>query len=164
MQKSTLHLDEIKLVGITVRTNNEAELGKLTGKIFPCVQQYFQQQMFEKIPHRKKPGTTFCAYTEYESDHTGDYTYFIGEAVDSLESIPAEFSTLIIPPQQYVIFTTEPAPMPAVLINAWQSILGMSPQTLGGTRRYHTDFEVYDERAADHQNIVLDICIGINNA
>lgn len=28
---------------------------------------------------------------------------------------------------------------------------------------YKTDFEIYDERAADHQNIVLDLYIGITS-
>ena len=37
----------------------------------------------------------------------------------------------------------------------------MSPRELGGKRKYETDFEIYDERATDHQNIVLDLYIGI---
>ncbi|MFN7096434.1 MAG: GyrI-like domain-containing protein [Gammaproteobacteria bacterium] len=163
MKKTSLRLDEIKLIGITVRTNNEAEFGKLTGKIFPCVQQYFQQQLFNKISNRKNPGTTYCAYTDYESDHTGDYTYFIGETVNSFENVPAELTTLTIPAQNYAKFTTNPGSMPEVLMNAWQYIWETSTtQTLGGSRRYETDFEVYDERAADQQNMVLDIFIGIN--
>ena len=37
----------------------------------------------------------------------------------------------------------------------------MKPSDLGGKRRYIADFEVYDERAADHDNVVLDVCIGV---
>lgn len=164
MKKTLSHLEEIKLVGIKVRTNNRNELDVqdcTSGKIFPCVQQYFHQQLFEKIAHRKNPGRTFCVYTEYESDHTGDYTYFIGEEVNSLDSIPEGLSTLIIAPQTYVKFTTEPGPMPSVLRNAWQEILKMSEKDLGSPRRYHADFEIYDERAKDHNNLVLDIYIGV---
>jgi predicted transcriptional regulator YdeE len=51
--------------------------------------------------------------------------------------------------------------MPMVLINAWQGIWRMPPESLGGERRYHTDFEVYDERASDPQNTILDIYVGI---
>ncbi len=47
------------------------------------------------------------------------------------------------------------------MIEAWQKIWKMSPQTLGGKRRYQTDFEIYDERAVDHQNVILDLYIGI---
>ena len=37
----------------------------------------------------------------------------------------------------------------------------MTSDDLGGERRYSTDFEVYDERAANPQNAVLDIYVGI---
>ncbi len=161
MKKEKITLPEIKLVGVKVRTNNSQEFDPLTAKIAPCVQRYFQQQIGEKIPHRKNPGTTFCAYSDYESDYTGEYTFYVGEEVTSFEDLPEGLETHIIPPQTYVKFTTEPGPMPAVVIKAWQEIWGMSPADLGGQRRYATDFEGYDERAKDPQNVVLDIYIGL---
>ena len=134
----------------------------MKGNIFPCVQRYFQKGLAEKILHRKKPGTTFCAYTDYETDHTGAYTYFIGEEVLSFENtLSEEFQTLVVPKQRYTRFTTGPAPMPDVIEKAWKNIWTMSANQLGGKRSYHTDFEIYDERASDHQNIVMDLCIGI---
>lgn len=162
MQKELVTMPEIKLVGICVRTSNEQELDKMKGNIFPLIQQYFHQGLAEKIPNRKKPGTTFCAYTEYETDFNGVYTYFIGEEVSSSNALlPEGFQKFVIPKQQYAKFTTMPAPMPDVIVNAWKEIWKMSPKQLGGHRSYNTDFEVYDERAADHQNIVLDLYIGI---
>src|SRR6187402_1855060 len=112
MQQSKLQLPEIKLVGIKVRTNNaaEAQFDSPDAKIFPCIQQYFQKQLAEKIPNRKKPGTTFCVYTEYETDFNGDYTYFIGEEVSKIEGNVEGLSTHIIPSQTYTKFTTDPAP------------------------------------------------------
>lgn len=160
MKKTHIQLPEIKLVGIIVRTNNQNEFSG-AGKIAPCVQQYFQQQLFEKISHRKNPGITFCAYTDYETDHTGDYTFFIGEEVAVDHQLLEEFEQLTIPPQTYAKFTTESGPMPAVVVSAWQKIWGMSPQDFGGTRRYHTDFEFYDQRASDPQNAIADVYIGI---
>jgi predicted transcriptional regulator YdeE len=162
MKKTIVERQEMKCVGIQVRTNNQKEIDKMSGNIFPCIQRYFHQALFAKIPHRKSPGTTYCAYTNYESDYQGDYTYFIGEEVTFLEPFLAEeFQSLIIPAQSYAKFTTPPAAMPEVIINAWQHVWQLSPENLGGRRRYLTDFEVYDERAADHQNIVLDLFIGI---
>jgi len=164
MQRESVSKPEIKLIGICVRTNNEQESDKIKGKIFPCIQKYFHGALFEKIPNRKKPGTTFCAYTDYESDYTGDYTYFVGEEVSSFDRpLPEGFQKLVIPSQQYVKFTTSPAPMPDVIVNAWKEIWNMSSKELGGKRCYKTDFEIYDERAADHQNIVLDVYIGIES-
>lgn len=161
MKKESTSLPEIKLVGISVRTSYSQELEKMKGHIFPIVQKYFHQGIAEKIQNRKKPGTTFCAYTDYESDHTGAYTYFIGEEVSSFTEVPKGFEQLVIPKQQYAKFTTSPAPMPDVIVNAWKKVWEMPPKELGGQRSYHTDFEIYDERAADHQNIVLDLFIGI---
>ena len=75
--------------------------------------------------------------------------------------LPEGFQTLHIPRQHYAKFTTNPAPLPDVIVNAWKAIWEMSPRELGGKRKYETDFEIYDERATDHQNIVLDLYIGI---
>ncbi len=161
MQHSSTQLTKINLVGVKVRTNRSDESNPETGKIFSCVQRYFHEQLFEKISHRKNPGTTYCVYTEYETDCSGAYTYFIGEEVSSLESIPNDLEVLTIPAQSYVKFTTEPGPMPNVVIGAWEAIWQMSSKVLGGTRRYHSDFEIYDERAADHSKVVLDLFIGI---
>jgi predicted transcriptional regulator YdeE len=51
--------------------------------------------------------------------------------------------------------------MPDVVKKPWTQIWAMSPHDLGGKRAFLADFEIYDERANDHQNIVLDIYIGI---
>lgn len=162
MQKELIKIPEIKLVGICVRTSYEQELDKMKGNILPCVQKYFHQGLAEKISNRKRPGTTFCSYSDYATNHYGEYTYFIGEEVSSFNnSLPEGFQKLVIPKQQYAKFTTRPAPMPDVIVNAWREIWDMSPKQLGGQRSYKADFEIYDERAADHQNIVLDLYIGI---
>ncbi len=164
MEKGRVELPNIKLAGITVRTNKQTEANILTGKIFPTVQKYFMTQLAEGIPKRRKPGTTYCAYTDYESDHNGDYTYFIGEEVDPEDFIlPEGLKTVEIDRQDYTKFTTGPGAMPALIVDAWHSIWKMSDEDLGGKRTYKTDFEIYDERAADHENIVLDIYIGVES-
>ncbi len=162
MQKM-VQLQEIKLVGISCRTNNDHifESDPSINKIAATVQKYFYETLAEKILYRKKPGTTYCAYTNYESDFTGDYTFFIGEEVKSFENVLTEFGTLTIPTQNYAKFTNGPGPMPGVCIDMWKRIWAMQSSELGGDRGYITDFEVYDERARDHQNVTLDIYIGL---
>lgn len=161
MKKIQTELPEIKLIGITARTNNANEINPSLAKITPTVQKYFHAGLPAKIPHRTQPEKTFCVYTDYESDITGDYTYFIGEEVSSFENVPDGFETLSIPAQVYAKFTTESGPMPHVVIGAWQKIWQMTPEDFGGPRRFSADFEVYDERASDHQNATLDVYIGI---
>jgi predicted transcriptional regulator YdeE len=163
MQKEVTSRNEILLVGQKIRTNNKTEANILTGKIYPCVMSYFSKNLAEKIANRKNPGTTFCVYTEYESDHTGDYTYFIGEEVHACSALEEGFVSITIPAQKYAKFTTDPGPMPDVIRNAWFEIWQMSEKALGGKRNFSADFEVYDERANDptHTKIVLDVYIGI---
>ena len=161
MQKIVTALPEIKLLGILCRTNNTAEMNISSAKIAPTIQKYFRQAVGEEIPNRKNPGTTYCVYTDYESDFTGDYTYFIGEEVkvggDSMEG----FSSIIIPAQNYAKFTSKPGIMPEVCIDMWQNIWKMKSGELGGKRAYLADFEVYDKRALDPSKTVLDIYVGV---
>ncbi|MDF3054178.1 MAG: hypothetical protein K0Q74_85 [Gammaproteobacteria bacterium] len=165
MQKTIAQLPEIKLVGITSRTNNTALLFEdhpSDGKIAATMQQYFQQGLMNKMQHRKNPGTTFCVYTNYESDFKGDYTYFIGEEVDTFDEQDEALERLLIPLQNYAKFTNRPGPMPDVCINMWQAIWQMDASDLGGERAYISDFEIYDARSADYNNAILDIYVGIN--
>lgn len=161
MKKEKAALPEIKLAGITARTNNANEADPSLAKITPTVQRWFQENLSAKIPHGVNPGRTFCAYTEYESDFRGDYTFFVGEEVSSFDGLPAGVKALAVEAQDYAKFTTNSGPMPDIVIAAWQEIWQMTPNDLEGQRRYSTDFEVYDGRAADPQNAVVDIYIGI---
>ncbi len=162
MDKITTEGREVKLVGVTVRTNNKNlfDSDQSKNNVAAIVMKYFHEGLAEKISNRTKAGTTYCAYTEYETGHhTGDYTYFIGEEVDSLDNIPEGFVSLIIPAQKYMKFTNGPASMPKVCIDIWKEI--WKDQVLEADRSYIVDFEIYDERALDYNNVVLDIYIGV---
>jgi predicted transcriptional regulator YdeE len=103
-------------------------------------------------------------YTEFESDEHGNYTYFIGEVVNSIKDQDlSRFKIINVPKSNYVKFTTPPGKMPEVIISAWQKIWAMKMSDFGGKRNYVADFEVYDERAIDSNNSTVDIYIGIEN-
>jgi len=51
--------------------------------------------------------------------------------------------------------------MPEVVINAWQAIWQIPPSDFGGNRKYIADFEVYNKRASDPNDTMVDIFIGI---
>lgn len=166
MKKVITHSPEIKLVGMTCRTNNVHlfEADPAVNQIAETVQEYFYTEAHEKIMHRKKPGVTYCAYTHYESDLNGDYTYLIGEEVESFGELAEGFEKLVIPAQTYAQFTNQSGPMPDVCVDMWKNIWKLSDAELGGKRSYIADFELYDERSKDHANVVLDICIGIKQS
>ncbi|HJD56214.1 MAG TPA: GyrI-like domain-containing protein [Rickettsia endosymbiont of Pyrocoelia pectoralis] len=160
MNKVTTQLLEIKLVGITARTSNSAEFNPDTAKIGATMQKFFGG-LQDKILNRKNPGKVFAVYTNYESDANGEYTYFLGEEVNSFYNIDEDFETLTVPRQTYAKFTSNSGQMPSVVIDMWQKIWSMDTERLGGERAYIADFEVYDERSIDPNNAVLDIYIGI---
>lgn len=161
MKKELSNKSEIKLVGLKARTNNKSEMNPQTAKIGELAGRFWGQNIANQIPNRKNPGVTLSVYTEYDSDEHGDYTYFIGEEVNSFENIPPEFQKLTIPAARYQKFTTSMGKIPEVVINAWQEIWKMSADDFGGNRAYIADFELYDQRAIDPNNMSLDIYIGI---
>lgn len=162
MQKQKVQLPEITLVGLTARTNNKNEMNPEVSKIGALAGLYWGNQVANNIQHRAKPGVTYAVYTEFESDEQGDYTYFIGEAVNSLQNQDLDkFKTITIPASGYTKFTTESGKMPEIVISAWQKIWAMNQNDFGGKRKYVADFEVYDERAANPHATVIDIYIGV---
>lgn len=162
MEKNKVALGELTLVGQTVRTNNCNEMDPSTAKIASTVGGYWAKQVAKGIKHRLTPGVTYSIYTDYASDEHGDYTYFIGELISSEEGQDlSNFEILNIPASQYQKFTTPTGAMPDIVINAWQSIWRMTDQDFGGKRKYIADFEIYDERAVDLSNAIVDIYVGI---
>lgn len=162
MKKQKTQQPEITLVGLTARTNNKNEMNPESSKIGALAGAYWGNQVANDIQHRSKPDITYAVYTDFESDEHGDYTYFIGEKVDSLQDQDLEkFKTITIPASDYTKFTTESGKMPEVVISAWQEIWAMKEKDFGGKRKYIADFEVYDERATDPSNTIIDIYIGV---
>lgn len=161
MDKSQVTLRDMNVMGLSMRTSFQAECNPATSKIVQTVGRYWQEGVAATIPHRKNPGVLYAAYTAYESDYLGGYTYFIGEEVTSIDVIPEGLSALVIPAGTYTKLTTPPGPLPQVIIEAWKKIWGFTEADLGGSRLYHTDFEVYDERARDPRQTVADIYIGV---
>lgn len=162
MRCKMIKKDPIKLVGISVRTNNIDEFNADKARIGATMQQYFKGGLANKINDRKNPGVTFAAYTNYDSDFTGNYTYFLGEEVNSFDKIPEGFESITIPEQNYVKFTSEPGLTQTVIVNTWKKIWYMPSDKLN--RAYKTDFEVYDRRKSGIENDVVNIYIGVKTA
>lgn len=154
---------EKKLIGLAIRTSYTNELDAKTSKIAVLASKYFQNNIAEKIPERKNPGITIVAYSEYDSDEYGNYTYYIGEEVSSLNNIPKDLTEIVLPAGRYQKFTTDEGRILEVIINAWQQIWQLtSAGKMLGKRTYKVDYEVYDERANDPDHTVIDIYIGIS--
>ena len=147
------------VVGITARTNNAQEMSG-NGKIGDVWQTFLQPSLVAKIPN-KIGVDPIAVYTDYETDHTGHYTYLLGLPVISTESLPASLTCKHIPPGRYAIFSSARGPVKQVVPELWQRIWSMSPDELGGERAFRTDYEIYDQRAADPENAQIDVYVGL---
>lgn len=159
--KDLVELKEIKLRGITARIEKKAESDSDSNQIGKVLSKYFGENISAGIKNRKSPGRTFCVYTNYEKDFTGEYDYFVGEEVSGFGEPAEGLKELTLPESSYAKFTVGPGSMPGLCIEAWGAIWKKTPEDLGGARAYIADFEIYDERSADPSKAIFDIYIGI---
>jgi predicted transcriptional regulator YdeE len=151
--------DGFYVVGITARTTNAREMsGK--GKIGAVWETFLQPGLVAKIPN--KVGVDLIAvYTDYETDHTGHYTYLLGLPIVNAEGVPGKLTVKHVPAGRYAVFSSDRGPIKQVVPEIWQRIWSMSPRELGGRRAFKTDYEIYDQRAADPENAQIDVYIGL---
>ena len=148
------------VVGITARTNNAQEMSG-NGKIGSVWQAFLQPSLIAKIPD--KIGVDLIAvYSDYETDHTGHYTYLLGLPTLSTEAPPANLTIRHVPAGRYAVFSSDRGPIHQVVPEIWQRIWSMSPDELGGTRSFKADFEIYDQRAANPENAQIDVYVGLH--
>ena len=147
------------IAGITIRTNNAIEMsGK--GKIGSVWQEFLQPNLVAKIPN-KIGVDLIAAYTDYETDHTGHYTYLLGIPVLSDESLPSSVTFKRVPAGRYAVFISGRGQLQQIVPEIWQRIWSMSPEELGGIRAFKTDYEIYDQRAANPDNAQIDVYVGL---
>jgi len=151
--------ESFTVVGISARTTNAKEMtadgviGKYWGRLF-------QDGLIAKIPN-KADENIVAVYTDYASDHSGEYTYVLGARVKSAGEIPEGMVAKTIPTGKYVVFTSEQGPAYQTVPQLWQKINSLPKTATGGDRAYKADFEVYDERARDPQNTVVEVYVGV---
>jgi predicted transcriptional regulator YdeE len=139
------------VIGISVRTNNNVggkDIGNLWGK-------FMGEGVFEKIPN-KTSYNVYGIYTDYESDHTGDYTAIVGCRVNSLGEIPEGMVGITIPASNYEIFTAK-GKMPECVYEKWTEI--WEDKEL--KRTYSTDYEVYGAKSQNPTEAEIDIFIAV---
>jgi len=150
---------DFTVIGIAVRTSNAKEM-TADGVIGKQWGRFMTEGILGKIPN-KADKTIVAVYTDYASDHNGEYTYVLGARVTSDAEVPAGMVAKKIPAGRYAVFTTEKGPAPKVVPEVWMKINSLPKSAAGGDRVYGADFEIYDERASDPGNLVVDVYVGI---
>jgi CubicO group peptidase (beta-lactamase class C family)/predicted transcriptional regulator YdeE len=151
--------DGFTVVGISARTSNAREM-TADGVIGKQWGRFMQEGTFGKIPS-KADSSIVAVYTDYASDHDGEYTYLLGARVTSDVQVPEGMVAKKIPPGRFAVFTSEKGPAPKVVPELWMRINSLPKTVTGGSRTYRADFEIYDERAMDPQNLQMDAYVGI---
>ena len=134
--------DEFAVIGIAVRTSNEAEMRSSDARIPALWNEYFATGVTARIPNKTPDQSTFAVYTEYESDHTGLYSLVLGQQVSSLNQIPDTMVGLKIPAGRYLVFSAD-GPVPDAIVAAWREIWTYFQGNPDYKRAYSSDFEVY---------------------
>jgi predicted transcriptional regulator YdeE len=147
------------VIGISARTSNAKEVTD-EGVIGKMWARLFQEGVLAKIPN-KADQNIVAVYTEYAGDHNGEYTYMLGARVTSDSEVPAGMVAKKIAAQKFAIFTSEKGPAQKVVPQVWMKINSLPQTAVGGDRNYKADFEIYDERASDPQNLQMDVYVGI---
>lgn len=146
------------VIGIEARTDNAKE-STADGIIPKQWQKFFSEGIPSKIPNAAGPAF-YSVYSDYASDHYGQYTYLVGQRVKSGSGAQAGMDAKEVLAGQYAVFTTAIGPFAKVIPEAWQGIFKLEEQ--GKLKRaYKTDFEIYDQRAQNPQNGQIDIYIGL---
>ncbi len=160
MQNSTVvDQPEFLFIGIAARTNNAKEMsGK--GVIADQWGRVMSGGLIEQIPNRAD-ANILALYTDYESDANGDYSFLIGAKVTSIDSVPEGMVAKQVRSARYAKFISEKGPVWKVVPEVWQKIWSTSATEMGGKRAFPDDFELYDERATDPQNAVVEVWVGI---
>jgi predicted transcriptional regulator YdeE len=81
--------------------------------------------------------------------------------VTSDADVPAGMVAKKIPAGKFAVFTSEKGAAPKVVPELWMKINSLPQTATGGDRLYGADFEIYDQRAADPQNLQMDVYVGI---
>jgi predicted transcriptional regulator YdeE len=145
-------------MGIQARTNNAKE-STAEGIIGRQWHRFIGEGMADKIPD-KTGSNLYAIYSEYASDHNGEYTFMVGAPVKDGGAAPPGMMLKRVPAGKYAVITTQKGPFPKVIPDTWLQIFKLEGE--GKLKRtYQTDFELYDERALDPQNGQVDIYIGV---
>ncbi len=139
------------IAGISARIEDPAHASEQIANLW---EQFWKDNLPEKIINRFN-GTIYAIYHQYAGDCSKPYTTTIGYRINKIEDLPADIKFVIIPQQHYHVFTAH-GTLPEAVIKTWKKILQTNLQ-----RSYSFDFEIYDERAQNPQDAIVDIYVAV---
>ncbi len=147
----TIQIESFKVIGIRVRTTNENM--KAATDIPKLWEQFTTDNVLSKIPN-KIEDAVYSIYTNYETDHTGNYDTILACKVTSLEEIPKGMIGIEIPKSNYTKFSTKGSLNDNIVYNKWLEIWNTKLD-----REYIADFEVYGAKAMNSKEVEIEIYV-----
>ena len=159
MNPGAVQQEGFTVVGIAVRTSNAEQMteARPIGKQW---ERLFKEGVLAAIPN-KADGNILAVYSEYASDKDGEYTYLLGARVTKVEKLPDGMTVKNVPAGRYAVFTSERGPVQKVVVEMWRRVWETPKSALGGDRTYRADFELYDQRAQNPADAVVDLYVAV---
>lgn len=135
-----VNLPPFRVVGLSARTSNQAEMSGGDGRIGP-LWGAFMNLNAEAIPGVVAPQVIYSVYTRYESDHHGPYDAVLGREVKEGVQAPEGMGAVDIEAGVYLVFRAA-GRTPDEIRNAWKAVydyFGASAE-----RAFTADFERYE--------------------
>lgn len=142
------------LIGVSTRTTNEG--GQSGTDINQLWQRFFAENVRERIPG-KLDEDTLTLYTNYESDHNGPYTVFVGCRVASLDKIPKGMDGISVVGGSFAVYQRQ-GKIPDIVLGTWMNIW----QETAYKRSFLGDYDVY-KPGTDTENAEVEIWVGVRN-
>jgi predicted transcriptional regulator YdeE len=149
-----MELSRMVLVGLSLDKKTSNENGQSTVDCGSLWQKFINDNWFSRVPN-KISQQIFAVYHEYESDHTGEFAYFIGCRVSDEAEVPKGLQKLVVPRGTFEKFIAK-GTMSGCISDTW-ALIWASP----AKRAYQVDFEVYDDRSEDWNDAEVDIFVSI---
>ena len=126
------------IYGVKTRTNNANEFSTDKGHIAPLWKAFHNSVRLDYTNGAR----VFGLYCDYESDHSKDFTVFVGTDQNCAQSTIA-LENREIPSANYLLFEAQ-GDMPQAVIDTWTIIWEYFSKTdCAHQRLYPTDFEYY---------------------
>lgn len=131
MQYQKSYRPSFTLAGIARRTSNAhpEQIGAFWGR-------FRAEKIAQQLPQRTSDAI-YALYSEYDSDHTGEYTMLLGYEVPTDAEVPEGMHKVPIPAAAYAVVDAR-GPQPETLTTAWQQVWSSSLP-----RSYGCDFDIY---------------------
>ena len=105
MQTTSSNRERTLIGGLSIWVPSERQTDEITSAeityITNITQQYFTQNIAERLPNRLNPGLVYGVYHDYENDHMGAYRYTIGESIQPDTVMPEGIESLTIAAGSY---------------------------------------------------------------